>query len=279
MPSALLTDNSTVLAADGWCKPDEQPEIFGVDRHGKVVPRPITMKRLREIARVVFLASKDSFGYFSAGTRLLDAAGGVRGASALVENSQISDVRFETVTEVPAIVPSEKVASTLWDSLNEFAAVEREEAIILRCRWPNKKLTDNVCPFFSIRRFGQHYYCILNKQAFATALRHDWSKTSDALASKWLLTPDGILQFHRDQFLFALWVLSAGKRHDQGVALQFETRQHTTCIFMAPTANQNLSGGTGASCFYVPTEGAVIEIQWEDRSWNPISSGFLLASN
>jgi hypothetical protein len=278
MQYARLNSRSTVLTSAGWRKADCQTEVFGVDRHGKVVPQRVSISHLREPTRAVFLASKDSFGYFSAETRLLDSTGAARTISSLVENNQISDVRFETVASLAGIVASDDSGLQLWASFSDFAATTNSEQTILRCRWPNKKLTDNAPPFLSVRRFGQHYYSVLNKPAFLRAFREDWSFTADILASKWLLTSEGTLQFHRDQFLFALWVLSARKQRNQGAALRFETRQHTTCIFMALTENQTLSGGTGASCFYMPTEEEPFELRWEDRSWNPISSGFLLAS-
>jgi hypothetical protein len=278
MLCARLSKISTVLTAAGWCKPESQSEIFGVDRHGKVVSRPVSFAHSSQSAKLVFLSSKDSFGYFSAATRLVDSTGASRLASSLVEAGQISDVRFETVVNVSGIAPSHDSASGLWTSFSNFAAITTQTVAVLRCRSPNKKLMNVVEPFLSVRRFGQHYYCIVLKDRFIAALCNDWLHTADTLASKWLSTSDGILQFHRDQFLFALWVLSSRKARNQGVALQFETRQHTTCILLAPAGTQNFSGGAGASCFYVPTEEQPLEIRWEDRSWNPVSSGFLLAS-
>ncbi len=279
MPCAILSSKSTLLTAHGWCKAESQAEVLGVDRHGKVVSASVDIAALPAPARVGFLASKDSFGYFSAKTRLVDSTGAARLVSSLVESGDVGNVRFETITEIGDIAPSDDSASALWISFGNFAAVKNPTTAILRCRTPNKKLADNVELFLSVRRFGQHYYSILSREAFVAALCRDWSHTSDALAAKWLSTPEGTLEFHRDQFLFALWVLSSRKRRKQGVSLQFEARQYTTRIFMAPAAAPTLSGGAGASCFYLAGEESALEIRWSDRSWNPISSGFLLASN
>ena len=56
MQYARLNSRSTVLTSAGWCKPDCQTEVFGVDRHGKVVPQPVSISHLREPARAVFVA-------------------------------------------------------------------------------------------------------------------------------------------------------------------------------------------------------------------------------
>jgi len=279
MPCATLSTKSTLLTAHGWSKAKSQIEILGIDRHGKLVSAPVDIAPSPRPARIAFLASKDSFGYFSAGTRILDSTGATRFLSSLVESGDVSNVRFETVTEIGNIAPSTHCASALWTSFGNFAAVKSPTTAILRCRTPNKKLSHNVESFLSMRRLGQHYYSIVTRETFVAAFCRDWSHTSDALAAKWLSTSEGTLEFHRDQFLFALWVLSARKRQNEGVKLQFEARQFTTRIFMASTGAPTLSGGAGASCLYLVGEEKPLEIRWNERSWNPISSGFLLASN
>jgi hypothetical protein len=126
--------------------------------------------------------------------------------------------------------------------------------------------------------FGGCSYCILGKDSFAGSFRRDWASTLLSLGRQWLFAGEGArLELERAAYPFGLWYVSALKARGLHYRLRYDSLQHSSYMFIEDAPNRILPIERGACAFFAPSVGAATELEWEDRSWNPISSGFLVA--
>jgi hypothetical protein len=84
----------------------------------------------------------------------------------------------------------------------------------------------------------------------------------------------GKLEFERANYPLALWLASACCVAGIGYAFEYDTLQHTAAISFEFDASQ---GSTGkARTAFIEPRSRLVRIHWRDRTWNPLSSGFII---
>jgi hypothetical protein len=276
MPSASLSGSSTLLTPLGWflaCELPTDTAALGADRHGLLVARQVRLTRAATKGRCAFVGTESAFGCFSCDTRLIAGDGAVHDISELIEERQIRDVSFETHVEFPGDPAAVDPVRSIWSTLCEHSPVSSPVAVALKRRdagWaPSTPAT-----FLVERSFGGQAYCVVHKDAFAGHARHDWAAGLLELGEWWLFVggDDMHLDVERSSFLFALWYGAALRAKGRSARFRYDSLQ---------LEKPGLPLERGRTAFLAPALGAgasTVQVEWEDRSWTPLSSGFLVAA-
>lgn len=280
MPCARLVSLSTVLAPEGWVVAGALAStvtLLGVDRHGIPVSRKVRAAQGEASGRVTFVGTAAAFGAFSFDTRLISSDGKVLSTGEIAEGGRIREISFETYTELSGDAGRGDPPVTLWSTVAAAAAEAGDSSIALRRRDGEWRPSDkSKFPVEAV--FGGHCYCILDKRTFASSFRRDWASTLLSLGRQWLFAgDDGRLELERAAYPFGLWYVSALKAKGRHYRLRYDSLQHSSYMFIEEALTSTLPVERGACAFFTTTAGSATELEWEDRSWNPISSGFLLA--
>jgi hypothetical protein len=87
------------------------------------------------------------------------------------------------------------------------------------------------------------------------------------------------LELERDHYLFGLWYLAALLEQGRPWRLRYDSLQHTCYMFVDESGSAALPVERGTCAFFSTQSDPGTAITWNDGSWNPIVSGFLLASD
>ena len=280
MPSAKLIGLSTLLAPDGWIRAGVLKgtvTLVGVDRHGIPISRKVRAGQRETAARVTFVGTAAAFGAFSSESRLISSNGTVFSTAEIAEGGRIRETSFETHTELPEAAGRADPLVTLWPTLVDNAAAVGESSIALRRRdieWPPAVKSS----FLVEETFGSHRYCIVKKGMFVSCFSRDWVSTLLALGRLWLFAAeDERLELERAAYPFGLWYISALKAKGMHYRLRYDSLQHSSYMFIQEASTPIPPIERGACAFFAPGAASATELEWEDRSWSPISSGFLIA--
>lgn len=281
MPFAAVAADSILFARSGRMPAGalkSSHEVLGVDRHGQPVFRGVTTERSAESRRCGCLGTGTTFGIFADVSRILLADGTVRSVLEIVESGTIADHRFEHHLEVSESVTSRLVANSVWTELVTMSAVHDSSCVALRCRAQDieKRLTSRRGMVAA--NAGSHAYCIVKKDAFTSAASVDWSGTIDELVNCWCYSPeDDRVEIERGLTNVIAWYLAANALRSMAYTISYDSLQHSSYVFVMKTDASSGLIEKGRSAFLVPESASIIQLKWDERSWNPVCSGFLLA--
>jgi hypothetical protein len=243
------------------------------------VSREVRAIGLGQSALCAFLGTSAAFGAFDASTRLVTADGSGPTVADIIEAGRIRDFSFETHTTLPRIARIGDSVAALWSTLAASAAAVGPSSVALRRRDDLWK-PDGETAFLKEASFGNQKYCIVDKAGFATELSSDWPSSLVRLARLWSFdSQEKRLELERRAYPIGLWYVSASRATGLSCRLRYDSQQHTAVIFVEDVETELLPTQPGATAFFAPAAMTqVIELAWDDRSWNPLSSGFIVAA-
>jgi len=250
--------------------------VFGADRHGAVVGRAVSLSPSRSIIATAFLGTSAAFGEFSSVTRILTHDGASLQLSQLIESDGIGDARFETLTHIEEESNWRSTEELVWSILSGAAAGRDSNRIAIKCR---KSLADMVPGLTKIRQFGGSTYSLLDRSDLRDALIRAPRATLSTIGELWLRNDDDArLELERAFHPFAPIYAAVLRQEGKGYRFQYDSLQHTAYIFICDAEEPPPPvGKVGCAC-YGTSRGDEFLIEWKGTDWNPIASGFLLAS-
>lgn len=289
MPEQKLVANSTLLSQHGWLKVCEHAHecvATGVDRSGRLSNQIVKARLVGETKSFAFVGTKRAFGPFHPGTRLIDADGNVRSVAEIVLENLIGALRFENVTGVDGLVFEERDALRLWSEIRAKALIETEEHLVFLAAGTSALLTAkrDWCsvsgPSPSVYGDGmQPAYLRIGKAEFLEAITEKPSdRLQELISLVFPTTEEGAIVIDRDDFIWCLWsLLFSDQRKGGEIELIFDSLQHSTTVAISPkTSKSSFILSRGATAFFRNQDAGIFEVSWDDSSWSPISSGFIL---
>lgn len=290
MAKQKLTGNSCLLTAHGWRKLQDRSSggsSIGVDRSGKLTEEYVEVSPIGDLDKVAFLGSSGAFGQFHPESRLIDSDGVSRSASEIIEKNLVGECRFENATYVDGGIASADIINDLWMELKRSAIIRGDNQIILPAR--GLIATDTSSHFevledeedWATTEVRPRYVCI-EESKFKEILLKFWPDAIlELIGILFEKTEDRIILFDRTNYIWCLWFLFLSGGQD-GVAgeLGYDSLQHTTRIWLTVDAANSSSGfSKGGTAFFKNQLDTAYEAYWENPSWSPISSGFILTSS
>jgi hypothetical protein len=269
---AHLTDNSRVLTAQGWLSPGAagtEAVLMGIDRAG----RPSLGKVLVEHSPQefpVFLGTRSSFAWLHAQCRIV-ASGEAIVASNVLDHD-VRDYHFETFVDLES---TELCGELLWNDLMTRACFVGDDVIVLRQRSP---LSAPAEPWMHTFERCSRFYLMLRKSELLAAVL---ARGANAV---WLIcstisyvSSDGSWRLSIEDGCLGTWMVSALQSMRTRYALSFDTLQFSSFIDLSLQPVELLPLERGACSFRAAQPTSSYRMLWEDNSWGPIVSGFIVA--
>jgi hypothetical protein len=128
-----------------------------------------------------------------------------------------------------------------------------------------------------IARVGAHRYCVVAKAALMAAVTLDWSAAIDDLVTFWCYSSsDNRVEIERGMPHVIAWYLAASVFRSSSYVLTYDSLQHSSYVFVTKVSAPLDLIQAGKTVFLSSEQAPSVRLSWEDRSWNPVTSGFLL---
>lgn len=249
--------------------------IFGSDRHGQVVNRPIKITRLPELATAAFVGTDAACGLFASETVLITRPGHSLSVNALIQRADMAGIWFENVLKLPADAPRTGI-ETFSSALRKFSPFIGQHYFARRCsNAPSTKLTASLRTTCKFHALANETFCVLDRMTLQSRNGSTWKFILDLLTALFA-GDDGTATFGVQDAGPAAWYCSALVAHNQQYQITYDSLQHSLFATVRQL-NEQQSPFKHPRCAYLETlPRECLTIQWDDISWAPIVNGFLL---
>jgi hypothetical protein len=233
---------------------------IGVDRHGRLSPLEVSVLPSDHVASEHFLGTRAAFGAFHAETVLVDAAGGRRSVSSIAELQEAWSTNWENCVYAPDLIYPSSAIEQLWDAIGSLALAGNRDAMI-------------------VRRFDVG---LVGKRRLTRVARSDLERrgAESGLAGisnrikSLLLAEADLAVANRRAYRLAMWLATCLQAGGDGYRLDYDSLQHTCTVKMKLDATVGQVDSLRTAFLAGVANRSVVS--WSDRTWNPISSGFIL---
>jgi hypothetical protein len=220
----------------------------------------VSISPSNEAAEEHFIGTRAAFGAFHADTVIIDSAGVQRSVSSLCKMEAPWSLTWESCVHGGDLMRLESGMDQLWDAFATLALVGSEDAIV-------------------VRRFQDG---LVGKKRFARMARSDLEGRLPVsgvaglatLIKSLLLTNPDLACADRTAYRLAMWLVTSLQATGNSYRLDYDALQHTC------TVNIRLDSSVGQieslRTAFVAGVACRSTVDWSDRMWNPISSGFIL---
>jgi hypothetical protein len=262
MPFAILTSHSTLLTASGWTETSTPGVIaaIGVDRHGQVSIRDVEISLSSETAAEHFLGTRAAFGAFHCDTVVVDAGGARRSVASICEAEEIQALKWESCVHGGDLMRLQSGMDRLWDAFGAAALAGNGDTLVVKSRRDGFVGKER---FVRVSRSQFEQDCIAS--GFAGASK---------LITSLLCTEVDLASADRRAYRLALWLATCRKATGEGYRFGFDSIQHTCVIKIELAADVGQVEPLRTAFSAGITNRSIIS--WADRSWSPVSSGFIL---
>jgi hypothetical protein len=277
MPSCTLNNLSTLLTPDGWVRLDGSSSVtraIGVDRHGALVVQAVSMQASTVAADVCFIGTRSSFGAFHKETVLIDAAGASRSLTSIVEADSLVSLRFERALEVDSLSLNDTTCRQIWRELEDLCISTDEDEFVFRALRQDVSPKGNRSLGMTARSSGQQHYIGIQKTPFLSALREAGLSVLLEALTKLRSNEDGTIEVERRNYPLLLWLVLHLHMNRKSYRLAFDSIQHSATVRI--DVEQPSGAIEQARTSFIAGTARAVDVAWEERLWNPVSSGFVV---
>lgn len=271
MPSCELLSSTPLATSAGWELAGVLPEsvsIWGIDRNGRWAQSVVTL-RVSGTGAAILLGSQQACSSLSEQT-LVQVVGGNRvEVGGLIDSGSVRHCWFEVADNDFSMNPG-MPARGFWSALRAAAAFASESAMAFRIR------SRKACGIGRCLGVRGEQFLILARSEVEASFAKGWAETVTSIVCGAFNLPDTeTVELHRDWVHLLSWLSSARAAAGHGSTLAYDSIQHTVLIYSDP-ADLVPPSTQGASCSRGCLGHTRIELEWPDRSWSPVSGGFIL---
>ncbi len=247
---------------------------------------PVEISAIGNVETVAFIGSEKAFGQFHPESLLIDSDGVSHRASEIVEENLIGKCRFENAVHVDGIAIGRDALDGLWTELENAAILANGSHLILPAKGQkadgvevrSMHLYEPDEP--ASQEFVHRFVQFEENELKSTPSKKVGVTISGMIEILFEETEDGVRAFDRPDYLWCLWqLLLSEESTGHSGNLRYDSLQHTSRVYLTSDKVRLSSGfSKGGTAFYKAQPDVEYEIRWEESSWNPISSGFILSS-
>lgn len=279
MPSSTLTSLSTILTPEGWCQTDRSVasiNALGIDRHGRAAIQPVSIRVSDDSCLVCFVGTRAAVGAFHHRSLLVDSAGIRRSVQAVVEAESLSAFRFERAIEPNSELATPMVYARIWDALRAICIAASEEDALFRALGSTASVELLKRNWVKLHAVGQYRYVSIRRAAFESDIQVHGLSVLLEIVKVLTLSASGLWEVECRNYQLFLWLMSFLRSQDSSYRLLFDSVQHSTVVTL--DLNQVSTAVEQARTAFVSGQALQVDLEWEDRMWNPVSSGFVVSA-
>lgn len=251
---------------------------LGIDRHGRASLNTVRLTHAG-VTNVGFVGSTNSCGAFSPSTGITLSDGSTAYVSALISEGKVGRVSFEHYLECESEMLCTK--DVLEDILHCTSAYSDETKFVFRYRDQDLAVPESRLPTKAaskVQLVDGVWYSVLQWPSVISSLAKGGRSVILELGRTWLNSGEGRIEVETDAYPFVLCYLSALIGCHREYRLYYDSLQYTSIISIHE--NDRYGSGPvarGRCAFLLPFKAQEFVVEWDDPSWAPICSGFLLS--
>lgn len=263
MPSTKLTTHSTLLTSCGWIETSRAGAVaaIGVDRHGQLSNCVVEITPTNEVAREHFLGTRSAFGVFHGETVVIDAAGERRLVKSICGSEDVQALKWESCVSAGDLMRLESGMNELWDAFSAIALSGNHEVMMIKS-------------FLTSSAGKKRFVELSRSQLERDYLASGYSGIAKSIKSL-LGTEADVISVDRYAYRLILWLATSRQAMGEAYRLEYDSIQHTSAVKVDLDAKVGQVEALRTAFLAGPGHGSAIT--WSERSWSPISSGFILA--
>lgn len=207
-----------------------------------------------------FIGTRAAFGAFHGGTVVIDSTGGRRTVSSLCDMEDPWSLTWESCVHGGDLMRLESGVDQLWEAFATLALSGNADAMVVR------RFQEGLA--------GKHRFARIVRSDLKDRLTTTGAACAAAQIKSLFLTDPELVCVERASYRLAMWLVTSLQASGDGYRLDYDALQHTSSI------NVRLDLNVGQmECLrtaFIAGIAARSTIEWSDRTWNPISSGFIL---
>ncbi len=249
---------------------------MGIDRHGAVMARPVDVRVSNHTADVCFVGTRAAFGAFHPNTMLIDSAGVSRPAKSIVDAETLATFRFERAIDSGASTLTDAACELIWRELDAISIAQNGKESLFRvldaAETPRSSRPKSMTPHTS----EGHRYVTIDRGAFSSALRTSGLSVLLDASRQLRSTPNESIEVERESCPILLWLMSHLSTNGKNFRLAFDFIQHSSTVTM--DLMRTSSALEQARTAFIAGTAHAVSVAWEEKLWNPVSSGFVVAA-
>jgi hypothetical protein len=277
MPFCMLTASSTLLAPDGWLRVGKAPKEMattGIDRHGALKEHVVTLEVVHDEVQGCYIGTRASVGAFHPSTLLLDSEGRKRSAGSIVELDVPSALKFECATiDLPGHL-SDRSCDHVWEELSRSAAIRLDSGLLFKSRRASLSRGAKLPGWLKRQANKGDPYFALEKSGFIASLQSKGITELADFAIIALANQEGVIEAERPCFPLLLWIILGLRRAKRDFRFAYDSIQHSTLLGI--TLEEKSGGIEQVRTAFVGEGSRAAKLIWDDKSWSPVSSGFVV---
>jgi hypothetical protein len=237
---------------------------------------PVTICQTKVESREVFLGTAAAFATFLGDTRLIVSDGRNVAARKVIENGSVADLSFETILQPPSMEAIPFGVDEVWGAIRTEAAFTKGLQIALRCNRPQ----------LATRKFprtmtdGGLAYCVLTYDELESQCATRRAEAICELSARWFRNDEEKREdIERSACSFICLYLTARVGLQSWYHLEYDSLQHTSYVSVCDSVTKPVPVSKGACAFIGPETKRIVMVSWDDKTWSPLSSGFLIGPN
>ncbi|WP_316187724.1 MULTISPECIES: hypothetical protein [unclassified Bradyrhizobium] len=206
-----------------------------------------------------FIGTRAAFGAFHADTVVVDSMGARRTVSSLCEMEDPWSLAWESCVHGGDLMRLESGIDQLWDAFATLALAGNGDVMV-------------------VKRFHSG---LTGKKRFARVVRSDLGGFLTtgapgvvAQIKSLLLTDPDLACADRAAYRLAMWLVTSLQATGNDYRLNYDALQHTCSVNVR--LDSNVGQIESLRTAFVAGIAGRATIDWADRTWNPVSSGFIL---
>lgn len=278
MPKSKLITTSTLFSDKGLveaCNLSGTVLIGGIDRSGHFSLAETVVKETQKSVENHFVGTEGAFGSFHPETKLITSKGTGYRACDLVNEDNYRNLFFENSLFVAGIKEFKMDHRIVFSYLRKHSLAETDKGKIVFHR-RNPKRSSNK-KYFELTKDNRHILldeAVVKKgiESNCSGFLKSFVETAyfDVIRSDYDDVRKDIILIPVSCYLISLWFVIYSEKK---CSLEYEQRQSSTTVRIN---NLYLQRYKLSTLFRHVKKEREIEIEWQDPSWNPLSSGFII---
>jgi hypothetical protein len=158
--------------------------------------------------------------------------------------------------------------------LEGICIATKDDAFFFRALQQTRSPRLNRSQWMALRSSGERQYIVIQRTPFLSALREAGLSVLLDTLTKLRSNEGGAIEVERENYPLLLWLILYLHSRGESYRLTFDSIQHSAAV--AIELEQASGAIEQARTSFIGGAARTVAVAWEERLWNPVSSGFVV---
>jgi hypothetical protein len=247
---------------------------LGIDRHGTLTVQPVDIRVSTDTQDVSFVGTRAAFGAFHQDTNLMDSGGILRSAKSITDAQDLAKFRFERAVESDASLLTDRACRLIWKELDVISISRNRKGSLFRVL--DAACTPKPPKWMTVDASGVCGYITIERANFLSRIHTVGLSTLLDVLRQLRSTTNECIEVERANYPIFLWLMSYLCAGRINYRLVFDSIQHSSVVTLK--LEEPSAAIEQARTAFVAGTAHTVLVTWEEKLWNPVSSGFVIGA-